>query len=204
MDIIIFLLGAPLLGFAVIFIIRKMLYIVNKGTYHDFEKVITVRSNRILVKVLGISVLLVMILFIFFAITAKDTVMWDLILCCAVGVVGGSCLFSILQGFKLIFDDNGITGRARFGILFFTVYETCTLMPWNQIHHVYHNDDPRIGEVFYFKFKGTHRLICLSYTQQNFLKALAFAVKKLPADKFIPETRERLKKMGVWTDESEG
>jgi|GEM_PF-6919684 len=110
-------------------------------------------------------------------------------------------VISVLFNTKYIFNDDGITAKFKVYLLFFAICKGVSLIPWNQIINVDYDATVRYGPRFHFTAtKGEAKVL---FWHHNYRKCLEFAVRKISMGKFTPKAREKLKKMGIWTEESE-
>jgi hypothetical protein len=100
--------------------------------------------------------------------------------------------FSWIPSFKIIFDDYGITIEERMNFLF-TIYKNKETFPWSVFFRVdYYSFAKDPG--FHFIGSKNIRIHCSNI---NYKQALAYAVEKLPKDKFTEDAQKKLKKIGV-------
>jgi len=206
-------------AFAVIYIIANKLGVRENGSNNaasesDCEKNLNVNNFGkpltsvavvtcpLWLKFVGIIVVVVVIQDIFVAIDEinRGVFSWDkksirLIII----LITAPLLFSALNT-KFIFDNDGITVKAKYYFLFFTIHNESTFTPWDQINNVDYEYDIAYGEQF--GFTTTNNFISILFRYRNYRKSLVFAVRKLPRDKFTIDAQEKLKKMGIWPDES--
>jgi hypothetical protein len=118
----------------------------------------------------------------------------------------GTVVASIFNAY-IIFDDDGITVRNSWWILFFRVRNEICLIPWSQIYcldfdYVYQGKFSH--PVFTFIVpKRTIPIRCGKRQGGKPRECLAFAVKKLPASKFRMAAQNRLEEMGLWPEDIE-
>jgi len=134
------------------------------------------------------------------------------ILAIYLGAIG---IMSLILPFisKTILNNDGITVKFSVRCFSFIILEKTTLMiPWNAISHVkyvsiliryftvpsgfhFHYTKPR-GKTR--PLLGEHYVFFISYTEDNYKKAMEYAIKKLPKDKFMDDAKDKLKSMGIW------
>ncbi|WP_461252302.1 hypothetical protein, partial [Treponema sp. R8-4-B8] len=114
-------------------------------------------------------------------------------------IIGVPTLFSVLNT-KIIFNDEGITVKAKIYLLFFAIHNVPTFMAWDKILHVSYENSMRRGQPFIFR--TTNATTRVLFWSPNYRESLIFAINKLPKHKFTMSAQEKLKEMGIWTEDS--
>lgn len=104
----------------------------------------------------------------------------------------------VLVGHQAVFDDYGMTIRK-------CIWGKPVFVPWNRINTVdydfFRGGGNSGGSGFHFSYsqeKDTREdHILINFAQENYIKGLEYAVKRISERKFDESARKKLKKMGI-------